>query len=103
VNGDAGESLLLRAIGPDLTALGLRGALQDPTLELRDASGTVLAYNDDWRDTQESEIEATGIAPNGERDSAIRAILMPGCYTAIVRGRANTTGLALVELYDLTQ
>jgi hypothetical protein len=77
--------------------------LQDPTLELRDSSGTLLASNNDWRDTQEQEIMATQIAPNDNRDSAILASLAPGYYTAIVRGRQNTTGLAIVEFYDLKQ
>ena len=103
VRGDNAESVLIRAIGPDLTAVGVPGALQDPTLELRDGSGTLLASNNDWRDTQEQEIMATQIPPNDNRDSAILASLAPGYYTAIVRGRDNTTGLALVEFYDLIQ
>lgn len=103
VRGDNAESVIIRAIGPDLTAVGVPGALQDPTLELRDSSGTLLASNNDWRDTQETEIMATQIPPNDNRDSAILASLAPGYYTAIVRGRQNTTGLAIVEFYDLKQ
>jgi hypothetical protein len=103
VRGDNAERVIIRAIGPDLTAIGVPGALQDPTLELRDGSGTLLASNNDWRDTQEQEIKDTQIPPNDNRDSAIVASLAPGFYTAIVRGKENATGLALVEFYALTQ
>ncbi len=101
VFGDAGETVLIRAIGPDLTALEVPNALQDPTLEVRDASGSLLASNDNWHDEQEEEITATGLAPNDDRDSAALCSLIPGRYTAIVRGAAESTGLALVEIYDL--
>jgi hypothetical protein len=101
VRGDDGENVLLRAIGPDLTAEQVPNALSNPTLELRDASGTLLAANDDWRSDQEEEITATGIAPNDDRDSAILYSLPPGNYTAIVRGNPESTGVALVEIYDL--
>ena len=100
VRGDDGEHVLVRAIGPDLLGQ-VPNALEDPTLELRDASGTLLASNDNWRDEQEAEITATGIAPNDDRDSAVLAALIPGSYTAIVRGAGETSGLALVEIYDL--
>jgi len=103
INGDAGQDVVVRAIGPDLTAVGVPGALSDPTLELRDASGTLLAFNDDWRDGQEQEIQQAGLAPNDNRDSAILAALIPGNHTAIVRGRDNSTGIALVEVYALNQ
>ncbi len=103
VNGDVGQSVVIRAIGPDLTALQVPGALENPTLELRDASGTLLAFNDDWRDSQEAEIAQTPFAPNDDRDSAISTTLIPSHYTAIVRGRNNATGVALVEVYALGQ
>ena len=104
VRGDAQGRVIVRAIGPDLTALGVPGALQDPTLELRDRNGMLLASNDDWRNgSQEQEIEQTQLAPNDARDSAIVASLFPGNFTAIVRGKNGETGLALVELYDLKQ
>ena len=102
VRGDNAQHLIIRAIGPDLTAVGLAGALQDPTLELRDESGTLLASNDDWRGPQEQAIKDTHLAPNDNRDSAIVASLAPGFYTAIVRGKQNSTGLALVEFYTLS-
>lgn len=103
VNGDAAESVVIRAIGPDLLAVGVPGALSDPTLELRDASGTLLALNDDWRETQEQELEQTSLGPNDNRDSAIFAALIPGHYTAIVRGRENAAGIALIEVFALGQ
>jgi hypothetical protein len=100
VRGDSAQRLIIRAIGPDLIAVGLPNALPDPTLELRDESGTLLAVNDDWRDTQEQEIQSTQLPPNDNRDSAIVTTLAPGFYTAIVRGK-NATGLGLVEFYTL--
>lgn len=101
VRGNNGQHLIIRAIGPDLIAVGLPGALPDPTLELRDESGTLLASNDDWREAQEQEIEATHLAPNDNRDSAIVTSLAPGFYTAIVRGKGTATGLGIVEYYTL--
>jgi hypothetical protein len=101
VRGDTVQRLVIRAIGPDLIAAGLPGALADPTLEVRDESGTLLASNDDWRSSQEQEIEATHLAPNDDRDSAIKTVLPPGSYTAIVRGKQNATGIGLVEFYAL--
>jgi hypothetical protein len=77
------------------------GALQDPVLELHDAYGALLSTNDNWQDTQASEIAATGIPPSDARESAILATLTSGAYTAIVRGANNTTGVALVEAYNI--
>ena len=90
--------VLLRAMGPSLP---LATHLEDPMLELRDASGTIVALNDNWRDTQEAEIKATGAAPIWEMESAIIFNLLPGNYTAIVRGKDGRTGVALVEAYKL--
>ncbi|HSH39386.1 MAG TPA: hypothetical protein VK993_11425 [Chthoniobacterales bacterium] len=97
--GDAAQRVIIRAIGPDLP---VAGPLQDPTLELRDASGELLAQNDNWRDEQEQEIRDTQLAPRDERDAAIVTTLIPSIYTAIVRGKSGTTGVALIEFYDLT-
>jgi hypothetical protein len=93
--------ILVRAIGPSLSALGVANALQDPTLELHDGNGGLLASNNDWRDTQQPAIEATGLAPSNIKESAILSTLSPGGYTAVVRGAGNTTGVALVEVYKL--
>ena len=97
--GDA--TVLVRGIGPSLADFGVPGALQDPTLELHDGSGNTLMTNDDWKDDQQSEIEATGLAPSDDRESAILSTLAPGAYTAIVRGALDTTGVGLVEVYHL--
>lgn len=102
VGGSQNRTVLARAIGPSLTALGVPNALQDPMLELHDSSGTTLASNDNWRSNQEAQIIATGIAPSDDRESAIiSSPLAPGNYTAIVRGSGSATGVALVEIYQL--
>lgn len=98
--GGGGTRILVRAIGPALTALGVADALADPTIELRDSSGVLVVANDNWKDTQESEIAATGIPPTRESESAILTSLGPGPHTAIVRGRDNGRGVALAELYN---
>ncbi len=77
------------------------GALADPTLELHDKDGVIIATNDNWRSDQEAEIIATIVPPSNDAESAIVATLTPQAYTAIVRGKNNTTGVALVEAYQL--
>jgi hypothetical protein len=99
-NGANGQ-MLVRAIGPSLSALGVPGALQDPFLELHDGNGALVASNNDWRDTQQAAIEATGIPPGNIKESAILSVLSPGSYTAIVSGVGNTSGVGLVEVYQL--
>ncbi|HEX4666130.1 MAG TPA: sialidase family protein [Chthoniobacterales bacterium] len=101
ITGSTSKKVILRAIGPSLSAFGLTGLLQDPILELRDKAGDMLFMNNNWRDTQESDIIATGFQPGDDRESAILATLPPGEYTTIVQGQNNTTGTALVEAYDL--
>ena len=102
ITGNAPKQVIIRAIAPSLKANGspLPGAMQDPTLELHDASES-LGSNDNWRDSQEDEIIATNVPPTDEHESAIVATLAPGNYTAVVAGKGNTTGIAVVELYDL--
>jgi uncharacterized delta-60 repeat protein len=103
--GAAPTKVLVRALGPSVP---LSGVLQDPILELHQGSLT-LATNDNWRDTQEVEIEKTTIPPKEDRESAIVLTLQPatatstGSYTAIVRGKNNSTGLGLLEVYDVTK
>jgi hypothetical protein len=99
--GSAPTRVLLRAIGPSLTNFGVPNALQDPTLELHDGNGALMASNDNWRSDQEAEISATTIAPTNDLESAILQTLPPGAYTAIVRGSGNSTGVAVVEAYQL--
>ena len=93
--------VLLRAIGPSLSNFGIQGPLQDPLLELHDANGATIAMNDDWKSDQQTEIEQTTIPPTDDRESALLRILAPANYTAIVRGKLDTTGVALVEAYNL--
>jgi hypothetical protein len=100
VGGSEPAKILVRAIGPTLTDFGVPGALADPTLELHDSNGMTIS-NDDWRESQETEIVATTIPPSKDREPAILATLVPGNYTAVVRGKNNTTGVGLVEAYNL--
>jgi hypothetical protein len=94
-------NLVARAIRPSLGEAGVGGALQNPTLELHDANGNVTS-NDNWRDAQKSEIIADQLAPSDDRESAIATTLLPGAYIAIVSGKNNTSGVALVEFYQLS-
>ena len=93
--------VVARALGPSLTQSGVPDALADPTLELHDIQGSVIAFNDDWQETSQAAIEGTGIAPQNDKESAILVTLSPAAYTAIVRGKNETTGVGLVEVYDL--
>jgi hypothetical protein len=103
LNGESPRQVLLRAIGPSLEQADIDDALQDPVLELRAADGTRIAFNNSWRFSQESEIIATGIPPTDDREAAIVATLAPGSYTTIVRGRRASSGVALAEVYDLSE
>jgi hypothetical protein len=94
--------LVVRAIGPSLTNSGVPNALQNPALEIHNASGATITANDDWpTDPNSSLVVANGLAPNDTRESAIFTSLTPGAYTAIVRGVGDTTGIGLVEVYNL--
>jgi hypothetical protein len=101
IMGGGPARVLFRAIGPSLANFGVSNALEDPFLELHDGNGALIATNPNWRDTQEAEITATGLAPSNNLESAMVRDLAPGSYTAIVRGTNNTTGVALVEVYNL--
>jgi hypothetical protein len=100
VSGQSSK-VVVRAIGPSLSAFGINGALKDPTLELKNSNGATLMSNDDWQTGQPQEIQQQGLAPTDSRESALLSTLGPGPYTAIVRGKDNTTGVALVEVYGL--
>lgn len=102
ISGKASKKVIVRAMGPSLNAYGVSTALADPVLELHDSAGAIIATNDNWADTQELEVNATGIAPPNESESAIVRTLPPGAYTAIVDGKNGGTGTALVEVYDLS-
>ena len=98
VDGQVSQRVIVRAIGPSLP---VAGKLDDPTLELHDGNGGLLASNNNWRSDQEAEIIATGVPPSNDLESAIVALLPPANYTAVVRGVNNGTGVALVEVYAL--
>jgi len=102
LRGEIPKRVLFRALGPSLTANGVPGALQDPALELHDGNGALLMSNNDWRQAPNAaEIQATGLPPTDDRESAILMSLPPGNYTAITRGVNRTTGIALNEVYKL--
>lgn len=100
VGDGVSTTVVVRAIGPTLADLGVADPLLNPTLELHGTDGTQIAFNDDWKDTQQVELEASGLAPDDDRESAIQAVLTPGLYTAVVRGKDETTGVALLEVYN---
>ena len=100
-NGDGSSEVLIRALGPELTGFGISDALQDPTMELHDGNGNLLLANDNWKDSQQAAIQATGLAPGDNREPAILTTLIQGNWTAIVRGKNNTTGVGLIELYRI--
>jgi hypothetical protein len=110
VQGIGPKKLIVRAIGLELTQYGVPNVLADPTLELHDGTGALIASNDNWQHTiiggiitsdQVRDIRSSGYAPTDGRESAIIADLLPGNYTGIVRGKNIITGIALVEVYDL--
>jgi sugar lactone lactonase YvrE len=98
--GNGTSQIVVRAIGPSLTAAGITHPLRDPVLEVHDRDGNLIAANDDWK-TSQSAIEATGLAPGDDAESAVVLTLSSGNYTAIVRGKNGSAGVALVEVYNL--
>jgi PKD repeat protein len=105
ISGSSSKRVMARAIGPSLKVNGtpFPGRLQDPVLELHDANGSPVLFNNDWRDTQEAEIMQSGLAPSDDKESAIIKRLDPGGYTAIIRSVDGSPGIGVVELYDLSQ
>jgi hypothetical protein len=101
VGGASSTTVLVRALGPSLVDDGVANPLLDPTLELHDFNGAQIAFDDNWKDSQQAEIEATTIPPTDDHEAAILSDLNPGAYTAIVRGKNNTTGVGLMEVYNL--
>ncbi|MEY2482728.1 MAG: hypothetical protein QOG51_878 [Verrucomicrobiota bacterium] len=100
IQGSGTKNVIIRGLGPSLQNMGLSDFLVNPTLELR-SGASVLATNQDWRDTQEAAIKATGIPPLYDVESAIVASLAPGNYSVLLRGLGGGTGLGLIEVYDL--
>jgi N-acetylneuraminic acid mutarotase len=105
ITGSGPRHLLLRGIGPSLSGI-IPNTLSDPSLQVRGVQGAPPCFqplmNNNWRDTQEAEIIATGRAPSNDLESAIVADLAPGAYGAILAGTAGSTGVGLVEIYDLS-
>ncbi|HEV3409853.1 MAG TPA: hypothetical protein VG095_06150, partial [Chthoniobacterales bacterium] len=101
VQGGPPMNLLVRARGPSLSNDGVPTVLLNPVLELFNAQGSVIASNDDWRQSQEAQIRNTGLAPSVDSESALLQSLAPGSYTAILRGSNSTTGNAIFEVFTV--
>ena len=99
--GPVGTSIVVRGIGPSLAAFGLTNALPDPVLELRDASGNLIASNNDWKDSQQDALRNSGLAPTNDREAAILTTLRGGAYTAILGSATGEPGTAVIEVYNL--
>jgi hypothetical protein len=98
--GTTSKKIMVRGVGPSLRASGLTDVIDDPTLRLF-GSGGQIAFNDNWKDLQQSEIEASTLAPTDDREPAIIATLNPAPYTAVISGKSGETGIGLLEVYDL--
>ncbi|HKP02216.1 MAG TPA: hypothetical protein VJU77_02545, partial [Chthoniobacterales bacterium] len=90
---------VVRALGPSLLDFGIPNALTDTTLQLRDEQGALVLENDDWRTGQPQELQNLGLQPTNDLEAALVATLQPGPYTAQVRGKGNTSGVGVVEVY----
>ena len=101
VLGSQPAKVLFRGIGPSLSAAGITQPLRDPKLDLFNGQGAKMAENDNWKDSQQAAIAATGIPPTSNFESAIRVDLNPGNYTAIMSGTNGATGIGLIEAYHL--
>ena len=101
ITGNASKKVIVRGIGPSIVGLTQLQLLADPVLELHGANGALITSNDNWKDTQEAAIIASTIPPTNDLESAIVATLPPTNYTAILSGKNGTTGIGLVEMYDL--
>jgi hypothetical protein len=102
-NNSTPKALVLRGLGPSLTKFGLTDVLLDPVLQLRGDSGNLIFENDNWKDSQRSQIEGTPFQPSDDHESVIVTTLTPAAYTAILTGRNQTTGIGAVEVYDNNQ
>jgi hypothetical protein len=103
ITGTVSKKVIIRGIGPSLTTFGFPASelLADPIIELHGPGTFATVTNNNWRDSQETEIQATGLAPSNDLESALIVTLPPGAYTAIVRGNGSGVGISLVEVYDL--
>jgi len=99
--GTGTNRILVRALGPSLSQFGVPFPLSNPTLGLFNSQGTLLRGNDDWKESQQTDIQATGIPPSNDLESALISVLPAGNYTAIVGGTGGVTGVGLVEIYNM--
>jgi hypothetical protein len=99
--GNSSTQVVVRGLGPTLTQFGVSGALADPVVTLVDGNGNVIQNNNDWKNTQQAAIQATGLAPPNDLEAAILATVAAGNYTAILSGNGGGTGVGLVEIYKL--
>jgi hypothetical protein len=103
----ANTRVVIRGIGPSLSGSNVPTPLQDPTLELHNGNGDKIATNDNWKiddktqQSQQAAIQATGLAPKDDRESAILIELAPDSYTAILAGKGGTSGNGVVEIYNV--
>jgi hypothetical protein len=93
--------VLVRSIAPSLASAGITDAMPDPTLELRDVNGTLIAANDNWREGPELEIQESQLAPTNDLESAIITTLPSGAYTAVIHEKNGQSGIGLFEVYNL--
>ena len=100
ITGTASKKVVLRGLGPSLASQGVANVLADPTLDLRNSAGTSLLKNDNWKDTQRSQIESTALQPSNDLESVIVATLDPGAYTVLLTGANAGAGVGLIEIYD---
>jgi hypothetical protein len=105
ITGPDPKQVGVRGMGPSITINGapVPGRMENPMLELYDQNGTFIVGNDDWRETQETAIQARGLAPGDTREAVILRTLSPAQYTAIIKGKGGGTGIGLIEAYDLDQ
>ena len=104
LGGTPGSSrVAIRGLGPSLASFGLSNVLADPTLELHDGNGAIIISNDDWQSDPISagQLTANGLAPSNPKEAGIFTTLAPGTYTAVLEGKSATTGIGLIEVYNL--
>ena len=102
IRGNAPKAVVVRGLGPSLVNMGVPAAsvLNDPVIELHGPNGSLIASNDNWKDTQKAQIEGTVFQPTDDREAVILATLPPAAYTVVISGVGNTTGIGVIEIYD---
>ncbi len=102
ITGSQPKTVVVRGLGPSMGAAGVSSTLPDPMIRLHRSGGVLVASNDDWRDTQMAEIQASGLAPTNDREAAIHWTLEPGAYTVVLADKTASAGNGLVEVFDLS-